>query len=190
VPIHAKIQAPSKLRCRWQKDRNCSGEPQSIRRRIFGFSGPRSSFYAAEGMPNDQIAASLDTRSEVVSLWGKRFFADRLAGLEEHARSGRPRTFPPPDLVVQIKALACDLPAKHGQPLSRWSTGDLVRHVRESGSVASVSGSMLWRWLHQDALWPWYRRSWILPRDPDFAAKATGCWILRALMPRPGTETR
>jgi hypothetical protein len=28
-------------------------------------------------------------------LQGKRFFADRLAGLEEHARPGRPRTFPP-----------------------------------------------------------------------------------------------
>jgi hypothetical protein len=31
----------------------------------------------------------------VVSLWRKRFFADRLAGLEEHARPGRPRIFPP-----------------------------------------------------------------------------------------------
>src|SRR5215467_9905201 len=51
--------------------------------------------YAADGMPNDQIAACLDTRREVVSMWRKRFFSDRLAGLEEHARSGRPRAFPP-----------------------------------------------------------------------------------------------
>lgn len=46
--------------------------------------------YAAEGMANDEIAERLDTRREVVSLWRKRFFADRLAGLEEHARPGRP----------------------------------------------------------------------------------------------------
>ena len=72
---------------------------------------------AAEGMANDEIAASLDARREAVSLWRKRFFADRLAGLEEHARPGRPRTFPP-DLVVQVKALACELPATHGIPLS------------------------------------------------------------------------
>src|SRR5579872_1148895 len=78
----------------------------------------------------------------------------------------------PPDLVVQVKALACELPAKHERPLSRWSTGDLVRHVEQSGLVASVSGSTLWRWLHQDAIRPWYHRSWIFPRDPDFAAKA------------------
>jgi hypothetical protein len=67
--------------------------------------------YLAEGPPNDQIAARLDTRREVVSVWRKRYSADRLAGLEEHARPGRPRTFPP-DLVVPVKALACKLPAK------------------------------------------------------------------------------
>lgn len=50
---------------------------------------------AAQGLPNDQIAARLDTRREVVSLWRKRFFEQRLAGLEERARPGRPRTFPP-----------------------------------------------------------------------------------------------
>lgn len=50
---------------------------------------------AAEGLTNDQIAARLDTRREVVSLWRKRFFAERLAGLEERSRPGRPRTFSP-----------------------------------------------------------------------------------------------
>jgi len=51
----------------------------------------------------------------------------------------------PPDLVVQVKALACELPAKYGLPLSRWSTSDLVQQVQQSGLVASVSGSTLWR---------------------------------------------
>jgi hypothetical protein len=78
----------------------------------------------------------------------------------------------PPDLVVQVKALACELPSTRGLPLSRWSTDDLVREVCQSGLVASVSGSTLWRWLHEDAIRPWYHRSWIFPRDPDFAAKA------------------
>lgn len=50
---------------------------------------------AAQGMSNDEIAARLDTRREVVSLWRKRFFRERLAGLEERARPGRPRAFPP-----------------------------------------------------------------------------------------------
>jgi transposase len=50
---------------------------------------------AAEGLSNDQIAGRLDTRREVVSLWRKRFFVERLAGLEERSRPGRPRTFSP-----------------------------------------------------------------------------------------------
>ncbi len=38
--------------------------------------------------------------------------------------------------------------------------------------MASVSGSTIWRWLHHDAIRLWYHRSWIFPRDPDFAETA------------------
>jgi hypothetical protein len=71
-----------------------------------------------------------------------------------------------------VKALACELPATHGVPLSHWNTPDLVRQICQSGLVATISGSTIWRWLHQDAIRPWYHRSWIFPRDPGFATKA------------------
>jgi transposase len=51
--------------------------------------------YAAQGLRNDEIAARLDTRREVVSKWRKRFYQHRLAGLEELSRTGRPPAFPP-----------------------------------------------------------------------------------------------
>jgi DDE superfamily endonuclease len=35
-----------------------------------------------------------------------------------------------------------------------------------------VSTSTVRRWLHEDAIKPWQHRSWIFPRDPDFAGKA------------------
>ena len=50
---------------------------------------------AAEGLDNDEIALRLNSRREVVSMWRKRFFEERLAGLEERSRPGRPRTFSP-----------------------------------------------------------------------------------------------
>lgn len=50
---------------------------------------------AADGLRNDEIAERLNTRREVVSQWRKRFFLERLQGLEERSRSGRPRAFPP-----------------------------------------------------------------------------------------------
>ena len=52
---------------------------------------------ASEGLDNDDIAARLNTRREVVSKWRKRFFEEGLAGLEERPRRGRPaRFFPQP----------------------------------------------------------------------------------------------
>jgi hypothetical protein len=78
----------------------------------------------------------------------------------------------PPELVVQIKALACELPATHGLPLSRFSCADIVREAQQCGIVAHISDSTVWRWLHEDAIRPWQHRIWIFPRDPDFAPKA------------------
>jgi hypothetical protein len=73
---------------------------------------------------------------------------------------------------VAIKALACELPATSGRPLSRWQCPDLARAAVEQGIVASISGTAVWRWLSTDAIKPWQHRSWIFPRDPDFAVKA------------------
>ena len=50
---------------------------------------------AADDRANDEIAAALSVGRDVVSLWRKRFFYERLAGLDERPRSGRPRAFPP-----------------------------------------------------------------------------------------------
>ena len=38
--------------------------------------------------------------------------------------------------------------------------------------MTDASASTIWRWLHDDALKPWQQRSWLFPRDPDFAQKA------------------
>jgi len=50
---------------------------------------------AANGSPNDEIATALSVGRDVVSLWRKRFFQERVSGLEERPRPGRPRAFPP-----------------------------------------------------------------------------------------------
>jgi hypothetical protein len=78
----------------------------------------------------------------------------------------------PPSPVVQVKALACELPHTLGLPLSRLSIQEIRQHVISQGLVAEISGATLWRWLSSDALRPWQHRSWIFPRDPDFADKA------------------
>ncbi len=57
-----------------------------------------------------------------------------------------PRSFPP-GVVVEIKALACELPARLGLPLSRLSIADLRAEALQQGLVATISETTIWRWL-------------------------------------------
>lgn len=50
---------------------------------------------SAQGLANEEIGERLDMPRPVVSKWRKRFFRERLAGLEERPRRGRPPIFPP-----------------------------------------------------------------------------------------------
>jgi transposase InsO family protein len=62
----------------------------NIRHRIATSSAPRSCCTPPRGLENDEIAARLDTPRQIVSKWRKRFFRERLRGLEERSRTGRP----------------------------------------------------------------------------------------------------
>jgi transposase len=50
---------------------------------------------AAEGLENEVIGQKLDLPRQVVSKWRKRFFEQRLEGLSDQPRSGRPAGFSP-----------------------------------------------------------------------------------------------
>lgn len=126
---------------------------------------------AADGHSNAMIARRLALTQDTVRRWRCRFAAAGIKGLDDRPRSGRPRTFP--DVAAaEVKAMACALPAETGVPLARWSAGELAAEAVSRGVVDTVSASTVRRWLAADAIKPWRYRSWIFPRDPDFAAKA------------------
>ena len=50
---------------------------------------------AAGGVPLDRIARELGVQRHVVRTWVDRYRMERLAGLQDRPRPGRPRTFPP-----------------------------------------------------------------------------------------------
>ena len=127
---------------------------------------------AARRESNASIAGSLGVHVDTVRKWRRRFTADRLAGLRDRPRPGRPRTFSAVQ-VAQVKALACEPPGRHELPLTRWSATELATVAVRQQVVSSVSASTIRRWLAQDAIKPWRYRSWIFPRDPDFKVKAT-----------------
>jgi transposase len=123
---------------------------------------------AARGTPNEDEGVHVDT----VRNWRSRFAARGLHGLRDLPRSGRPPVFET-SAVAEVKALACQLPAETGVPLSRWSHAELAAEATGRGIVAAVSASTVRRWLDADAIKPWQHRSWIFPRDADFAFKAS-----------------
>jgi transposase len=127
---------------------------------------------AAAGLANAAIARKLGIAPNTVGKWRKRFCREGIDGLADRKRSGRPRAFPAA-VVAYAKAVACELPATRGVPLSRWSLAELRDELLASGLVSQISTTTLWRWLAEDPIKPWQHHSWIFPRDREFAAKAT-----------------
>ena len=126
---------------------------------------------AAQGVPNSSIAAELGLHVDTVRKWRRRFATGGLPGPDDLPRSGRPRVFTPIQMA-EVKALACTLPAETGAPLSRFSSADLAAEAITRGLAETISAATVRRWLSADAIKPWQHRSWIFPRDPDFATKA------------------
>lgn len=129
------------------------------------FCSPRRASLTTSSLPAWILRARLSVNG-ASDLLSRGFPASR----GNHG-AGDPPSFPP-SVVVQVKALACELPHRLRLPLSRLSLSEIRREVITQGLVAEISGATLWRWLSADALRPWRHRSWIFPRDPDFAAKA------------------
>ena len=89
-----------------------------------------------------------------------------------------------------MKAIACEVPASRGLPLSRFSAADIRDVLVAETIVATISRATVSRILASDALRPWRHHSWIFPRAPDFAEKAgrvldlyQGVWEGEALGP-------
>ena len=127
---------------------------------------------AADGDSNAGIARHLGVCEDTVRKWRRRYARQRLAGLADAPRCGRPPRFSAVQRA-QVVALACELPASRGMPLSRWSSFELACEAIEAGIVVDISASTVARWLARDAIKPWQFRSWIALRAPDFATKAT-----------------
>ena len=126
---------------------------------------------AARGRDNARIAADLQITADTVRKWRARFAGRGLDGLTDLPRSGRPRRIS--ELTrAAVVALACQLPAATGVPLSRWTGPELLAEVTRAGAGDALSASSVLRILAEHPVKPWQYQSWISPRDPCFEAKA------------------
>ena len=156
-----------------------ASERKTLKKRVRGAKTPwrdrvraQVVLAAARGHGNARIAADLGAGVDMVRKWRGRFAALRLEGLRDLPRSGRPRLIPEGDRAAVV-ALACQLPADTGVPLSRWTGPELAAELQAQGLASGpVSPSSVLRILAEDPVKPWRHQSWIFPRDPAFEAKA------------------
>ena len=166
VPHARQISVTAGDRRRLTRLASCRTAPyqQVIRARIV--------LEAARGSANNAISRRLGVSADTVRCWRSRYAGQGLAGLADRPRSGRPPRLTPLQ-IAEVKALACQLPAETGVPLSRWSCPDLAGQAVARGITSAIPASTVRRILAADTLKPWQYRSWLFIRDPDFAAKAT-----------------
>ena len=127
---------------------------------------------AARGQASARIAADLHVSADTVRKWRGRFAARGLDGLKDLPRSGRPRRISALERAAVV-ALACQLPAATGVPLSRWTAPELAAELTSQGLASPISSSSVLRILAEHPIKPWRYQSWVFPRDPDFAARAS-----------------
>lgn len=115
------------------EERELSSRARRVRSQVRDASRARMILAAARGAANAQIARGEGVHVDTVRKWRSRFAADRLEGLRDLPRSGRPPVFEA-TVVAEVKALACQLPAETGTPLSQWSHRELAAEAADRGA--------------------------------------------------------
>jgi len=117
---------------------------------------------AAEGRTNSAIAAQLGVSPVTVGKWRTRFGRERLAGLQDAPRSGKPPTYG----VETERRILAKLDEDPPEGYATWN-GPLVAQA-----LGDVSVHQVWRVLRRHRISLQRRRSWCVSTDPEFAAKA------------------
>jgi transposase len=114
----------------------------------------------AVGAPNGLIAEELGISRNTVKKWRNRFAADRLEGLLDEPRPGRPRTIADAD-VEQVITTTLETTPKDA---THWSTRSLAAEV----GLSQTAVSRIWRAF---GLQPHRQDTWKLSKDPQFIDK-------------------
>lgn len=127
---------------------------------------------AATGLSVPAIATPLELSEQCVRQWVERFNASGLEGLDDAARSGRPRTYPE-DAYSRVIAKARSLPPKptDGEvpPTCHWTLDRLHAELDHDG--LPIKRSQIRRILRAEHL-KWQKpRTWLESTDPAFAEK-------------------
>lgn len=119
----------------------------------------------ADGVALRRIAGLVGMDQHQVGLWRRRFLADRLNGLIDQARSGRPRRLGH-DERMEMAAIATS-ERDAADPVATWTYFEVAEEMVRRGIEVSVS--QVWRILTSMDIDLTKVRGWLNRRDdPDF----------------------
>src|ERR671931_2043208 len=116
---------------------------------------------AADGVSNTAIADLVGVSRPTVIGWRERYERRGMAGLEDHPRSGRPRSI---DHAAIITATLTPPPKRLG--VTHWSTRLLARQL----GVSDATVAKAWR---DYRVQPWRAESFRFSTDPELVGKVT-----------------
>ena len=125
---------------------------------------------AACGQSVSAIARQLGTCRLRVNQWLRRFGEERLAGLKDRPRSGRPVEITALERH-QVIAIACRAPKALGVARNSWTHASLREVLVRKRLVRRISTSEVGRILSEADLKPYRVKAWCHSSDPDFQAK-------------------
>ena len=125
---------------------------------------------AAKGESVASIARRLGTSRSRVAEWLGRFQADRLDGLRDQPRSGRPPEITPLERH-QVVAAACQAPQDFGLSDVRWTHERLGQAIVSAGLVRAISPASVGRILGEAEIKPHRIKQWCYSDDPAFQQK-------------------
>jgi len=140
---------------------------------------------AAAGTSISEIARQMGTCRLRVYDWLARFETQRLAGLEDLSRSGRPQVITALERH-EVMATACRSPRELGVDRNTWTHESLRDALVTTRRVREISSSEVGRILEDADLKPYRVRSWCHSTDPDFEEKMRR--IVRLYVKRPPGE--
>ena len=133
------------------------------------------------GESTTAISEAVGVSVQTVSHWRTRLARHGVKGLEEVARSGRPRRIGPAQRL-ELLSLACE-PAE-AQGRATPTLDELVDRAVERGVVTQISRSHLQRILQAGDMRPHRVRQWLHSPDPQFRQKVNAICALYPQAPK------
>jgi transposase len=117
-------------------------------------------FSSDSKLRNQEIGDKVGCSRQIVFKWRKRFCKNRIDGLMDNYRSGKPLKFTAEERT-KILAIATKSPESEGKKFTDWSARELAKHIVKKKIVSSTHWTTISNWLRKADIRPHKWEDWL-----------------------------